>query len=146
MLSTTTESLLRAYFKAVMGFDYPAKTTISNVLTDPTIPDNVKDDIQLMLYSSNVLKPALIESKVLDRKKFDRVVIIPVNIDDFAVNTTQTLQTSSGKKAFNKASYQKHLINLQAGNNIIYKEDRENDRNALIFEDYFVTIDTAKKA
>ena len=144
-LPATTESLLRAYFKAVMGFDYPAQTTIVNALTDPTIPSNVKDDIQLMLYGSNILKPSLVEAKVLERKKFDRIFMIPINIDNFAVNTTQTLQTASGKRAFSRASYQKQLTNVQVGNNTLYKENRDTNRNALIFEEYFVTIETAKK-
>jgi hypothetical protein len=138
-----TELLLRAYFKAIMNFDYPSQNNMLSALTDPAIPDSVKDDMQLLLYGTNMLRPNLILSKVLETKKFDRILIIPVNIDNFGINVNQTSQTTGGKRFVSKNSYQKKLTKIKIGNNELIQENR--DKNSLIFEDYFVSIDTITK-
>ena len=145
ILDSETELLIRNYFRFNTGVDYPGGKSIANVLTDSSISDDLKDDIQLLLYGSNYTRSALVKEKTLNAKKFDRVFIVPVNIDDFIVNTEETLQTSSGKRMYMKQSYQNELQEIKIGSTQVFKENRESKKDALILDDLFVTLETVRK-
>lgn len=144
-LPAEVETIIRDYYQLSVGTAYPADRPISQVLLDPQISDDIKDDIQLLLFGSNYTRSELINEKVLTPKKFDRIFVVPVNIDDFVVNIEETNQTTSGKRMFSKTSYQKDLTQINFGNNKILKENREFKKDALIFDDLFVTIETNGK-
>jgi hypothetical protein len=144
-LSPEIETIIRDYYQLAIGRPYPGDRAVSKILFDSQISDDIKDDVQLLLFGSNYAKPELIKEKVLTPKKFDRIFIIPINIDDFAVNVEETNQTTSGKRMFSKISYQKDLMEIKCGNNKILKENREFKKDAIIFDDLFVTIETNGK-
>jgi hypothetical protein len=72
----------------------------------------------------------------LNKKLFERVFNIPINIDDFEIDIEETNKTQSGKNS---------LIHLRQNNSIIEDGTKvylnKRTKNDIILEDLFVTVD-----
>lgn len=107
------------------------------------IPVQAKEEVKILLGSKDFYS-AFLREKVLGLKKFDRVFFIPINVDSFVINEEATKQTQSGKNAMSDNNFQRKLSKTADDNQLLYK-DRSREPNALILEEYFVTIETARK-
>lgn len=91
-----------------------------------------------------------VAQKLLTPKVFERTFNLPIDPDDFEINVEETLKKELGKESFEallaqgrivEATKQTQINNFAAG--VRYKlRDRSKKENHLIFEKYFVTIET----
>lgn len=120
-----------------------ASLPVNELLTNSRVAADLRDDLKLLTYGASILNPMLMQQKVLSQKKFDRVFIVPLNIDDFIIDEALTKSTSSGVATTEKVSYQKKAKAVSVGDNSdLFYFDRSQEPNALIFDDYFVTIES----
>lgn len=144
VLPATVTTLLQRYLVEERGIPVElASTPINELLTSPNVPTDVKDDLKLFSYGASIVNPLLMQQKVLAQKKFDRVFVVPVNIDDFVVDEATTRSTTSGVNTTEKASYLARTlaVNTSGTTDLLYFNRSENP-NALVFDDYFVTIES----
>lgn len=138
------ESLVKDYYELVKRAPLPS-ATIPEILLDKQVSEEVKDDLKLMFFGGTTLKGDLIQKRILAPKLFDKVVILPIDIDSFFIDNEATTKQQSGKQSLAKDSVQKKLKTAQVNDQEGYQYlDRSMDPNALVFEDFFVTIETVK--
>jgi hypothetical protein len=97
------------------------------------------------LYSATqAFSDGYIKERVLKPKKFDRVFLLPIDIDSFVVDREATLRTQSGRNAVNQNRFQQRTVPVRPGDNELLYFDRSSEPNALIFEQYYVTIESVR--
>lgn len=98
-------------------------------------------------YSS----PEFESKRIFSPKLFDRVFTVPIDPDNFEIDSVETLKTFSGKESFDKLLKQGIIIESENQSTFFasaltapkYKlRQRDISENDLTFEKYFVTIDT----
>ena len=144
--SPEVNAIINAYLTLVKNLSQEQSAHLENLdFTDRSIAASIKDDVRILKGSSG-LQLDLIQQKVLSPKKFDRVFTIPINIDSFVINAAETTTTISGKTSFGRNSFQRRLqtLNPQQNQTDLLYIDRSKEPNALIFEEYFVTIETVR--
>jgi hypothetical protein len=148
-LPEETKNLLTAYFISKTGIRNATFSNVKNVLlSDSTsVPEAIKDDIRILVQGPVLLREDFVRKAILEKKKFEKVLFIPINIDSFVIDGPATRETSSGKRALGKQSFSERISVEKISNDdeLIYF-NRSEIANPLIFEDYFVTIQTVKKA
>lgn len=85
-----------------------------------------------------------IKERALSPKKFDRVFVIPVDIDSFVVDREATLSTQSGRNAVGANRFQQRTLEVRPGDNELLYFDRASEPNALIFEQYYVSVESVR--
>ena len=97
------------------------------------------------LYSATSgFSPEYIRERTLGQKKFDRVFILPIDIDSFLVDRVATQQTQSGRNAVGSNRFQQRTTEARPGDNELLYFDRSSEPNALIFEQYYVTVESVR--
>jgi hypothetical protein len=129
-------NLIISFLKNVRGKDIPNQP-ISQLLSNPNLDQETKDTLRLLSYGNIIFQPEFIKRRILEPKLFDRVFHVPVGIDDFEIDVETTLSTESGKNTYSKNSVQNMIYDVDGKK---YLQPR--NRNDIIFEDYFVVIET----
>lgn len=129
--------IVYSYIKDVLDIDIP-NLPIMEVITDPEVDDEAKDILRLFVFGDIVFEPQRLRNQVTSPKLFDRIFHVPVNSEEFEIDEDLTRETESGKLALEQSFVQVRLV--RRGNKLFF---RPKDRNELIFEDYFVTIENA---
>jgi len=130
------ETLLLTYITEVLKEKVPNGSTLESLLENNDVSSNVKGIIRTMAFGNELYTPGTVRSKVLNRKTFEKVLNMKVNIDKFEVNVTDTNKTASGKAALEQARSQ-GLLRMVEDRTYFVKRD-END---IILEDLFVTVE-----
>ena len=97
-----------------------------------------------MVCSSSILGPCAMINKVLAPRTFDRVLMIPVDPDDFEINMRATKNLLSKKTIEERAEFNAmtdRTVN-EAGDVVVKLKPRRRGENYSSFNDFFVTIST----
>lgn len=137
-LNPDIQLVVFAYIRDVLRVNIPAGQSIEALLQNPSLEEEVKDILRLFDHGSLVFNESEVTNRVLSPKSFDRIFNIPLNIEDFEIDREETLSTESGRRAWGQ-SYLQERIFLRGGRWFMLPRPR----NELIFEDYFVAIETA---
>lgn len=95
-----------------------------------------------MICASSIMGPCAMINKVLAPRTFDRVLMIPVDPDDFEINMRATRNLLSSKTAAEREEF-KNMITVSKdkdGNEITKLKPRRRSENYSSFNDFFVTI------
>lgn len=137
-LTQQMQQIVFAYLREVKRVNISSTQTIEQLLLSPSLDDETKDILRLFTYGSLVFNQGEVTARVLDPKLFDRIFHIPINIEAFEVDLEQTLSTNSGRNAW-RQTYIQNKVREVDGRYFM----RARSKNDLIFEDYFVAIETA---
>lgn len=129
-------NLVIRFLKEIKGKDLP-NVSVDQLLINPNVDQETKDTLRLLSYGNVVFQSSYVRQKILDSKLFDRVFQIPIGIDDFAIDVASTISTESGR-----ATYMKNAIQNQITRTNGKEYLRTRNRNDLVFEDYFVVIES----
>jgi len=129
-------NLVISYLKVIKNKDIPNQP-IPQLLQNPNLDQETKDTIRLLSYGNLLFQSSFIQKRVLQPKLFDRVFHIPVSTDDFEIDVDQTISTESGRNTYTKTSVQNMIDDVKGK-----KYLKEKTRNDMIFEDYFVVVET----
>lgn len=144
-----TKILLTEFYKIKTGDTNATFSTIVSVLQndDSNVPESVKDDMRILIQGPALLRENFIRTSVLETKKFEKILMIPINIDSFVVDQNMTRETTAGKRSMEKQSFNDKIKieKISLDDELIYL-NRSDKSNVLVFEDYFVTIRTVKSA
>lgn len=143
-LPQNSQNLIKLYIQKIINRATPEEltSTIRTIINDPSIREDIKDDLQMLSFGSTLMQPDLLRTKVLSQKKFDRVFLIPFNVDEFEINAEETARTTSGRDSVNNQRFIQTTERRIIGDNEVFYTNRESIPNALVFEDYFITIET----
>lgn len=143
-LPEASQNLIKVYIQKIIGRATPEElnNTIRTILNDSSIREDIKDDLQMLSFGSTLMQPDLLKTKVLSQKKFDRVFLIPFNVDEFEINVEETARTSTGNSVVNSQRFINTTEKRIIGDNEVFYNNRETIPNALVFEDFFITIET----
>jgi len=95
-----------------------------------------------MICASSIMGPCAMINKVLAPRTFDRVLMIPVDPDDFEINMKATRNLLSSKSIEEKREF-KNMITIsedEEGNRSVKLKPRRRAQNYSSFNDFFVTI------
>lgn len=130
----------------------PSETTLKLLASAATNLSSYASVVETAKRAKSAYSDNLTESKRLFTPKlFDRVFSIPVDPDDYEIDTTETLKTVSGKESFDKLLKQGMVEQVSDQSTFFasalatprYKlRERDISENDLTFEKYFVTFDT----
>ncbi|MFA6049716.1 MAG: hypothetical protein WC761_00695 [Candidatus Paceibacterota bacterium] len=137
-LTPLMQRIVFSYLRDVKRANLPATQTIEQLLANKNITEDVKDVLRLFDYGSVVFNSGEVTGRVLTPKLFDRVFNIPLNIENFEIDLDLTLSTESGRNAWNQSYVQNKVIEKSGKYYMLPR-----NKNELIFEDYFVAIETA---
>ena len=137
-LNAEVQQIVFSYLRDVMRINIPAGQTIAMLLQNRSISEDAKDIIRLFDYGSLVFNEQEVATRVLTPKSFDRIFNIPLNIEGFEIDVEKTLATESGRRTWGQSYLQNKLV--QSGGRFWF---RPRSKNELIFEDFFVAIETA---
>lgn len=129
--------LILNYLSNVKNKDIKNARSVDEILKNQNIDQETKDIITLASYGNILFQPDTMRQKILTQKLFDRVFTLSFDIDNFEIDVDLTKLTQTGRQSFEKASTQNMIVNVQ---NKTYLKPRDN--NELIFDDYFITIET----
>lgn len=129
-------NLTLRFLKEVKGKDIP-NIPFDKILTSESVDQETKDTLRLLSYGNVVFQSTFVRRRILDPKLFDRVFNIPVSIDDFAIDVPATIATNSGRETYMKNSIQNQIVKVN-GEEFL----RPRNRNDLVFEDYFVVVES----
>lgn len=138
-LAADIQQVVFSYLREVMRVSLPAGQSIERLLQNPNINEDAKDILRLFDYGSLVFNEREVSFRVLTPKLFDKLLHIPLNIENFEIDVEKTLSTESGRRAWAQ-TYLQEKLNVTAGGRYFLKPRAKNE---LIFEDYFVAIETA---
>lgn len=143
-LPEASQNLIKIYIQKIIGRATPEElnNTIRTILNDSSIREDIKDDLQMLSFGSTLMQPELLKTKVLSQKKFDRVFLLPFNVDEFEINVEETARTSAGGSTVNSQRFINTTEKRIIENNEVFYLNRESIPNALVFEDFFITIET----
>lgn len=130
-------NLIQNYLTIVGKLNLEEATKVINSCLTKTNNRNIfDDDARLLLTDSNLLHNGeLCKQKILIGKKFERTFIIPVNLNEFAIDIDETNKTENGKKALDVVG-NRIILNTLTGESFISKDETIN------LDDYFITIET----
>lgn len=138
-----TDIVIR-YLREIKRKDIPSTIVVDNNLNISLINDinssldmDSRETLRLLTFGSLMFSPEEVENKVFSSKTFDRVFNIPLNIENFEIDLNLTLSTESGRTAWNQRYVQDNII---LKNNNWFLKPR--DKNDIIFDDYFVCLET----
>lgn len=129
------QNIIFSYIIDVLGIELPQKP-ITELLVDPEVDEEAKDILRLFVFGDLIFEPERLRNQVTSPKLFDRIFHIPLNTEEFEVDEDLTRETESGKLALEQSFVQDRLV--RRGDQVFFTPK---DRNELIFEDYFVTIE-----
>ena len=95
-----------------------------------------------MICASSIMGPCAMINKVLAPRTFDRVLMIPVDPDDFEINMKATRNLLSSKSIEEKREF-KNMITIsedEEGNRSVKLKPRRRAQNYSSFNDFFITI------
>lgn len=98
-------------------------------------------DISLLRLSDEI-NMDLVVQKILNQKKFERVFIVPVCIDDFVVDQNLTKQTSFGSRRLSQAETATNFNTKRNGEEELLVQNRKTQPAPFIFDEIFVNIET----
>jgi len=136
-LNPQMQQIVFTYLRDVLRQSIPGGQSIDRLLQNRSISEDAKDIIRLFDYGSIVFNEKEITSRVLAPKLFDRLFHIPLNIEEFEIDFEKTVSTESGRKAWSQTYLQEKIV-LREGRYFL----KPRPKNELIFEDYFVAIET----
>lgn len=128
--------LILSFLKNVRRKDIPNQP-VDQLLNNPNVDQESKDILRLLSYGNLTFQPDFIRRRVLEPKLFDRIFHIPINIDNFEIDVEATLSSDSGKNAYTKNAVQNMIYDVDGKKYLKPKE-----RNDLVFEDYFVVVES----
>ena len=126
------QSIVRRYFSEVKGIPLPSGG-LASLLTNPNISEPIKDELKLLLYGNVVFKTDTVRHKILNPKLFDRVFIIPVNLNNFVVDSATTRLTATGRQAIESTRFKSRAI---------HDLNTTIPRESFVFDDLFVSVET----
>jgi hypothetical protein len=133
--TTDIESIVRRYFSEVKRVPLPSEG-LQAILVNPSVAEDIKDELKLLMFGNVAFKPSAIRHKVLNQKLFDRVFTIPVNLDNFIVDFQTTKQTATGRLALESSRFKNRArIDKESGEQFIPRE-------SFVFDDLFITVET----
>lgn len=145
VLNPKARVIADTYLKA-LGLPVPPNTTsISNVLANNDINDDVKDLYRLFTYGSLVFNQGEVSSRVLTPKTFDRLLYIPINTYVMEVDIEETLKMMSREDFARTVASQGNKSNFIVQvdgqrNQKIFLKDSGSDE--FVLKDIFVEIET----
>ena len=97
-----------------------------------------------MICSSRILGPRIMINQVLSPRTFDRVIMLPVDPDDFEIDMVETSNILNGKSSADRKEFMEMTEEVQAddGRMIRKLKPRRRSENYSSFNDFFVTIST----
>jgi hypothetical protein len=131
------ENLIRRYFQEIKGQTLTGGGLLE-LLSNPEVSEELKDEIRILAYGNNFFKSGIVESKILNQKLFDRVLILPLEMNNFEIDKDSTFSTDSGRKSYNTPKIQK-LIKQTGDSEYISRQP-----NSIIFDNFFVSIETTR--
>ena len=132
------ERIVRRYFQEIVRKPLPSGG-LKDILSNPTFTNQEKDELSLLIYGNNTFKPTIVETKILAPKLFDRVFTVPLNVDHFELDVVATNRTESGRRSYMSSRVQSAIRTTADGKKYI---DRPAD--SIVFDDFFVSVDTAR--
>ena len=97
-----------------------------------------------MITAGRIFSPIVMTNQVIAARQFDRVLMIPVDPDDFEIDMDATLSLLDGKEAFEKEDFLKltREVTLEDGRKTRKLKPRHRSENYSSFYDFYVTIST----
>lgn len=129
------KDIIFQYIRGVLNVDLPNQP-INELLENPNIDDEAKDILRLFVFGDIIFEPEKLRNQIASPRAFDRIFHLPLNIEEFEIDEDLTRETESGKMAFEQTFIQERLV--RRGEQLFF---RPRDKNELLFEDYFVTIE-----
>jgi hypothetical protein len=139
-LDSEFESLLIGYIKNILGKNIPQNQTVNELLLSNSIDQATKDLLRSVAMTCPLVSPFIIKDRVLKPKKYDRVLNVAVNIDDYEIDVEQTRKTTSGQKALNQAGLQKQIRIVKEGTQEKQYLTQRTEKD-IIFEDYMIIVE-----
>ncbi len=130
------QKLIIQFLREVKGKVIP-NIPIEELLNSSNLDQETKDTIRLFSYGNIIFQSEFVTKRILSPKLFDRIVHLPINIDNFSIDIESTLSTESGRSMYMKNSVQDRIVRVGTTE---YLANR--DRNDLVFEEYFVVIES----
>ncbi len=128
---------------------------LDTLITDPIdqiVRRDIKTAISMLVttsdmtsLTSNISEGNSFQKKILCPQKFDRIFHFLIGTNDFIIDRESTCTTEFGKSALNNLlsnGYVEEKKNSQGNLELKFKEKSKND--AVIFDKYFVTIETSE--
>ena len=97
-----------------------------------------------MICASRILGPCVMINQILAPRTFDRVLMIPVDPDDFEIDMVATSNILSGKSMAERKEFMNMTEEVQApdGRMIRKLKPRRRSENYSSFNDFFATVST----
>lgn len=149
-MDTKVFTMVYTYIKDIMKKDLPAvnvnnitqqtvSEVVSSIIDNEELDEETKDYFRLFTYGTIATNKEYVKALVNQPKIFDRVFNVPVDISHFEVDLDATLANESGRQAWGQTYVQDNMERTANGGYKV-KDKKGTD---LIFEDYFVRIQTA---
>ena len=134
------ETLFKRYVEMLIKKPINKNRSIKKLSEDETLPIEIRDKLKLFDMGNFSVSPKMIKEHLMSPRIFDRVFNIPVDINKFEIDIKKTLDTSSGKNAWNQKFIQDNILTKEIGGiTKYYFKPKESDNT--IFEEYFVTLE-----
>ena len=127
-INPAVDRLVKNYFAVVKNTPIP---------TTGIIPKELVDELNLISLSSGLFSDKTLNKNILGKKLFDRVFIIPVDVDDFPIDVETTKQTFAGTTSYENSRTQKRI--KRVGDQEYISRDNE---DSFVFDDLFVSVET----
>jgi len=137
-LTPEIQQIVYSYLRDVRRANLPADQNIEQLLANESIAEDVKDVLRLFDYGSMAFNAGEVTSRVLAPKMFDRIFYLPLNVENFEIDLPKTLSTESGRNTWNQ-SYVQNAVTRRGDRYFLTARGR----NDLMFDDFFVAIETA---
>ena len=131
------EGMVREYIKEIVGTEV-SNRPMAELISDPSVDVDTKDMLRLMVYGSVMFEPNVLRQQVTSDKLFDRVFHIPVGVENYEVDEELTNSSESGRLSLKQNFVQNKLFRTTDGKLVM----QASDENDIIFNDFFVTIET----
>ena len=97
-----------------------------------------------MLCSSRILGPCAMINQILAPRTFDRVLMVPVDPDDFEIDMNATADVLAGKTLAQQKEFADMTFEVQDSNGRLVRKlkPRRRAESYSSFNDFFVTIST----
>lgn len=132
------ERVLREHILFNTGIRLP-NVPVDELMTDTSIPLNVRDMIQLSFFGNILAKPKFLQRLVIGAKKFDRTFSLLLDLEGFEIDEELTRETVAGRRLLANEEFRLRLDQASLDRGIL-RLDRS--REDLRFEDFFVAVET----
>jgi hypothetical protein len=97
-----------------------------------------------MITAGRIFSPIVMTNQIIAARQFDRVMMLPVDPDDFEIDMDATLEILDGKETFEKDDFLKltEEVTLKDGQKTRKLKPRHRSENYSSFYDFYVTIST----